>query len=97
MDKEYIMPEQERGLVCCFCGAGFGYGGEKPNEDILKAACDHEAKCPKNPYLATIAHLVEALNRFLDSSACTNDCAPNDMTCDTNFAKKALKEAGEIK
>lgn len=60
--------EQERGLVCCFCGEGFGYAGEKPDEATLKAACDHEAQCPKNPYLAKIARLVEAGKRLADQA-----------------------------
>jgi len=52
---------RERGLVCLFCGKGFGYAGEKPDEATLKAACDHEAECPDNPYKKKIAELTEAL------------------------------------
>lgn len=36
------------------------------------------------------ADLVRAVDRFLESSACTNNCDPDDMTCDTNFAKKVI-------
>lgn len=50
---------QERGIVCMFCGEGFGYDGEKPDDETMKAAVDHEKACPENPYLAEIADLKE--------------------------------------
>ena len=56
-----------RGLVCCFCGEGWGYEGEKPTEDLLKEAVGHEAKCPRNPYLSEISRLraaLESIRRF---------------------------------
>jgi len=56
-----VSDERERGLVCVFCGAGFGYAGEQPTEYILKASVDHEKECPNNPYLAEIAALKSAL------------------------------------
>ena len=37
------------------------------------------------------AVLVEAVERFLESSPCQNGCADDDMTCDTNFAENALQ------
>ena len=46
--------------------------------------------CPKHK---AAPDMYEALTRFLESSACTNNCDPDDMTCDTNFAKKALAKA----
>lgn len=36
--------------------------------------------------------LVEALNRFLLSSPCQNGCDPNDMTCDTSFARVVIRK-----
>ena len=48
---------QERGIVCMFCGDGFGYAGEKPDDETMKAAVDHEKVCPENPYLKRIAEL----------------------------------------
>lgn len=47
----------KRGLVCVFCGEGFGYAGDTPDEMILRTAIHHEKECPKNPYLAEIATL----------------------------------------
>lgn len=55
--------KRERGLVCCFCGKGFGYASELPKEKDLKAAYEHEAQCPKNPYLAKITLAREALEK----------------------------------
>ncbi len=49
------MSETGRGLVCMFCGEGFGYEGSTPDEATLKAAVAHEKECPKNPYKAEIA------------------------------------------
>ena len=49
--------KNERGLVCVFCGEGFGYAGKIPTEATLKAACDHEAQCVHNPYKAEIKRL----------------------------------------
>ena len=47
-----------------------------------------------NAHLIAASPLMyEALRRFLESSACTNNCDPDDMTCDTNFARKALAKA----
>ena len=37
-----------------------------------------------------------AVQRFLESSACTNGCSPNDMECDTSFARKAIKVYEEV-
>lgn len=34
--------------------------------------------------------MYEALRRFLESSACTNGCDPEDMTCDMSFARKVI-------
>lgn len=45
------------------------------------------------PFHASAHDMYEALKRFLDSSACTNGCDPDDMTCDTNFARKAIAKA----
>lgn len=41
---------------------------------------------------ASVAALRTALDRMLKSSACTNGCAPDDMTCDTNYARKVLSD-----
>jgi hypothetical protein len=53
---------RKRGLVCMFCGEAWGYEGEQPTEALLKDAVEHEAKCPRNPYLAEIASLRHALS-----------------------------------
>ena len=57
--------KRERGLVCLFCGEGFGYAGQAPDEATLKAACAHEALCPRNPYKAEIERLRDAGRRLL--------------------------------
>jgi hypothetical protein len=63
--------KRERGLVCLFCGEGFGYAGQTPDEATLKAACDHEALCPRNPYKAEVERLREYIrdhvHAFIDS------------------------------
>lgn len=52
---------KERGIVCCFCGKGWGYVGKKPTERVLRVAVDHEKRCPKNPYSARIKLLEKTL------------------------------------
>jgi len=43
------------------------------------------------------AELLEACERFVESSHCKNGCKPDDMTCDTMFAKQAISKAkGEL-
>ena len=54
----------KRGLVCCFCGEGWGYEGEQPTEALLKEAVDHEAQRPRNPYLSEISRLRSTLERI---------------------------------
>ena len=41
--------------------------------------------------------LLEALERLLESSPCINNCSPDDMTCDSNFARAAIIYAKEKK
>lgn len=53
------------GIVCMFCGEGFGYEGQTPDEATLKSAADHERECPKNPYKARIASLEGAIKSLL--------------------------------
>ena len=43
--------------------------------------------------IASAPDMYEALKRFLQSSACKNHCDPDDMTCDTNYARKAIAKA----
>lgn len=78
---------KQRGLVCMFCGEGFGYVGDKPDEITIKTAYEHEAKCSNNPYKAEIERLKAALiaiEKFGHSHGhgCGYTCA--------NMAKKAL-------
>ena len=63
--KFLLNPEAcERGLVCMFCGDGFGYAGSAPEEPALKAAVAHERKCPKNPYKNEIYRLRTDVERM---------------------------------
>ena len=55
---------QARGVVCYFCGKGWGCAGETPDAATFKAACDHEAECPRNPYKAAIASLAVMVDVF---------------------------------
>lgn len=57
---------EERGLVCVFCGEGFGYAGDTPDEATLKAAVDHEKECLNNPYKAEIRYLRSVLKEAND-------------------------------
>ena len=41
------------------------------------------------------SEVVSALKRFVKNSPCKNSCKSDDMTCDTQFAKQALKNVGE--
>jgi len=59
------MSKEGRGLVCVFCGEGFGYSGETPDEETLRAAVDHEKDCPNNPYKAQIARFREAIDSLM--------------------------------
>ncbi len=45
----------------------------------------------------TIKELLEVSKRFVENSPCTNGCDENDMTCDTQFAKRVIAKAEEIK
>ena len=67
---------EERGLICVFCGKGFGYAGKIPTEATLKAACDHEAQCVHNPYKAEIKRL-EARCKELEVEVATLKCCGN--------------------
>jgi hypothetical protein len=58
--------DAERGLVCMFCGEGFGYHGQTPDEATLRAAVAHEKECPKSPYRAEVERLL-AENATLQS------------------------------
>jgi len=63
----------KRGLVCMFCGEGFGYAGKTPDEATVKAAYGHEAECTRNPYKARIGDLQAALSSLtsvLQQMAC---------------------------
>ena len=66
-------PSKRRGLVCCYCGEGFGYAGETPDEDTLKAAYQHEANCIHNPYIAEIKRLRDAGKELLEYSTGQNE------------------------
>ncbi len=44
---------------------------------------------------ALLADAEAALWRLLESSACENGCAPDDMTCDTNYARAVLARIRE--
>ena len=70
------MNERKRGLVCLFCGEGFGYEGEVPDEATLKAAFDHESICENNPYKTRINELENVLqiayDRLVELKICGN-------------------------
>jgi hypothetical protein len=54
-----------------FCREGFGYEGETPDEETIKAAYEHESKCPLNPYLQKLdaqAELIAGLQESLKES-----------------------------
>ena len=76
----------ERGIVCMFCGKGWGYVGEEPKEEDIKSACDHEAKCDKNPYLQEIARLRKAIQTHREvvqgakGGSCVAQCEKADHT-----------------
>ena len=64
-----------RGLVCMFCGEGFGYAGESPDVATLKAAVDHETDCAKNPYKAEIERLT-GVNKILADGQTESQSGP---------------------
>lgn len=64
------------------------------NSHIVPVGPDDNPENEANAALiAASPMLLEAVERFLESSACTNDCEPDDMTCDTNFARAAIASA----
>lgn len=66
--------------------------GKQPADRIID---DHNATLVSTIRLTQLKMfndvLVEAVERFLESSPCQNGCASDDMTCDTNFAENALQ------
>ena len=48
---------KRRGIVCVFCGQGWGYEGDDPTDELIKEALDHESKCLRNPYIEEIERL----------------------------------------
>jgi hypothetical protein len=66
------------------CG---GYADNWKTEEV------HNENKSNAHLIAAAPDMYEALKRFLDSSACTNGCDPDDMTCDTNFARRAINKA----
>jgi hypothetical protein len=81
-----------RGLVCCFCGKAWGYVGESPTAALLKEAVDHEAKCPRNPYLAEIKRLRTAIEETLADNAHLAD----GNTCTLIKLKRAVSPNNRI-
>lgn len=63
--------------------------------DVCSGCGSYYSVCPGElkEIQETVNDMYEALKRFLESSACTNNCDPDDLTCDTNFARKALAKA----
>jgi len=98
-----IQTEQtSRGLVCMFCGEGFGYVGQTPTSEELERAYNHEKECPNNPYLKRIAELEGEMGGLLEvvCDMCRK-IIPQHAECtscpDMESWKKALagKGAGE--
>ena len=68
------------------------------NAQFIVEAHNQAIKINKDNPMAVIegmGDVIEALKRFLESSACANGCNPNDMTCDTSFARNALSKVEE--
>lgn len=81
---------QERGILCMFCGEGFGYAGDKPDDETMKAAVNHEKDCPKNPYTYRIK-MLEDLIREADPLRWSMSC--HDIV--VNEARAWYKKAAE--
>ena len=41
--------------------------------------------------------LVSAIERLLETSSCQNSCSPDDMDCDTSFARKVVADYREFR
>lgn len=68
-------------------GSTFSCGGlgDKEDVEIQKANFEFIVKACNHHY-----EMLEALKRFVASSACQNGCDENDMSCDTMFAKSLI-------
>ena len=55
-------------------------------EEIAKRFNSHDK------LVEAVRVLRTSIKRFIKSSACTNNCAKDDMSCDTQYAKKALTQ-----
>ena len=91
------MGDKGRGLVCMFCGDGFGYEGSTPDESTLKAAFDHEKNCLKNPYKATIVSLERELVDVREECAITQKAyeAARDTLIDVDELKEQAERRAE--
>ena len=83
--------KRERGIVCAFCGEGFGYAGEIPDDDTLKKAFEHEAICPKNPYKKEVNSLKDAIRLLLNEVNCRIEHGANSNG-HLEFVEKMLTE-----
>ena len=85
----------KRGIVCCFCGEAWGYEGDNPTDALLKAAVDHEAECPRNPYISEINTLRNALREIHAEASTTWDATkpPADMGKICKLADAALSQS----
>lgn len=85
------MSEEKRGMICAFCGEGFGYAGEKPDEATLKKAYEHEAICPKNPYKKEVEDLKDSIRSLLTEVNCRIEHGA-ESGGHLNYVENELKE-----
>jgi len=101
--KKEIEWLHDRGIVCAFCGKAWRYEGEKPAEELLKEVVDHEQSCEKNPYLARIKELREALKPFSRDGLCREltgnfegDASPVFQRCDALLTLGDFRRAKKV-
>lgn len=85
----------KRGIVCAFCGEAWGYDGEQPTEEMLKAAVEHEAQCPKNPYRNLVQRLYALVVEHHECKIMREEHCVCPL-CSQEQNKKTLEEAWNV-
>lgn len=71
----------------------FNFNDEHTSGQIICKMRDLDNQAEMAHLFASAPALLEACKRFVKNSPCKNHCKKDDMTCDTQFAKKVIAAA----